>query len=152
MTCADLTGSTTRYRIFDTRSVSYERAQGSPAQLRLFLALGISAAVSIFGLVEAALIKPLPCRDQTRLVAAFESSPSNPRCSLAYLDFIDWKSLNSVFGSLDAYALNGGFTLSTGAGDWHACERRVLPHSRASFPRSAAIFARMKTPQPQPKR
>ena len=65
--------------------------------------LGISAAVSIFGLVEAALIKPLPCRDQTRLVAAFESSPSNPRCSLAYLDFIDWKSLNSVFGSLDAY-------------------------------------------------
>ena len=103
MTCADLTGSTTRYRIFDTRSVSYERAQGSPAQLRLFLALGISAAVSIFGLVEAALIKPLPCRDQTRLVAAFESSPSNPRCSLAYLDFIDWKSLNSVFGSLDAY-------------------------------------------------
>ena len=91
-------------------------------------------------------------RDQPRLVGVFESSTRNPRFSLSYLDFTDRKSLNKVFSSIDAYALNGGFTLSTGAGDWHACERRVLPHSRASFPRSAAIFARMKTPQPQPKR
>ena len=36
------------------------------------LALGIAATVTIFGLVEAALIKPLPYRDQSRLIGAFE--------------------------------------------------------------------------------
>ena len=46
------------------------------------LALGISAAICIFGLVEAALIKPLPYRDQTRLVGAFAAAPNNPRCPL----------------------------------------------------------------------
>ena len=80
------------------------------------LALGICAAVAIFGFVDAALIKPLPYRDQSRLVAAFESSPGDGRSVLSYLDFADWKSLNKVFSSIDAYALNGGFTLSTGTG------------------------------------
>ena len=82
----------------------------------LVLALGISAAVSIFGLVEAALIKPLPYRDQSRLVSAFASAPGNPRCPLPYLDFVDWKRFNKVFSSIDAYALNGGFTLSSNTG------------------------------------
>src|SRR6266849_324621 len=68
------------------------------------LALGISAAVTIFGLVEAALIKPLPYRDQSRLVGAFESSPSKPRYSLSLLDFTDWKNLNRVVSSIGAYA------------------------------------------------
>lgn len=80
------------------------------------LALGICAAVAIFGFVDAALIKPLPYRDQSRLVAAFESSPGDARSVLSYLDFADWKNLNKVFSSIDAYALNGGFTLSTGTG------------------------------------
>ncbi len=80
------------------------------------LALGISATVAIFGFVEAALIKPLPYRDQSRLVAVFESSPGTPRSWLSYLDFADWKRLNKVFRSIDAYALNGSFTLNTGTG------------------------------------
>ncbi len=80
------------------------------------LALGISATVAIFGFVDAALIKPLPYRDQSRLVAAFESSPGDARSILSYLDFADWKRLNQVFSSIDAYALNGSFTLSTNKG------------------------------------
>ena len=80
------------------------------------LALGISAASAIFSFVEAALIRPLPYRDQSRLVAAFESSPGTPRSWLSYPDFADWKKLNKVFASIDAYALNGGFTLSTRTG------------------------------------
>jgi predicted permease len=91
------------------------------------LSLGISAAVSIFGLVEAALIKPLPYRDQSRLVGAFASAPSSPRCSLSYLNFIDWKGLNKVFSSMDAYALNGGFTLSSNAGAEPVTGTRVSP-------------------------
>lgn len=80
------------------------------------LGLGIAAAVASFGFVEAALIKPLPYRDQSRLFAVFESSPGAPRSWLSYLDFEDWKKLNTVFRSLDAYALNGSFTLSTQSG------------------------------------
>jgi predicted permease len=91
------------------------RSPGFASTAALVLSLGISAAVAIFGLVEAALIKPLPYRDQSRLVAAYACGP-NKRCSLSYLNFLDWKRLNTVFRSIDAYALNGGFTLSGAAG------------------------------------
>ncbi len=80
------------------------------------LALGISATVAIFAFVEAALIKPLPYRDQSRLVVVFESSPGSARGVLSYLDFADWKKFNKVFSSIDAYALNGSFTLGTARG------------------------------------
>jgi macrolide transport system ATP-binding/permease protein len=80
------------------------------------LALGIGAAAAIFAFVQSALINPLPYRDQSRLVAVFESSPGAPRGWLSYLDFEDWQKLNQVFRSLDAYALNGSFTLSTPMG------------------------------------
>jgi predicted permease len=80
------------------------------------LALGIAGAVTIFGFVDAALIKPLPYRDQSRLVAVFESSPGNARSIVSYLDFTDWKAFNKVFSSIDAYALNGGFTLTGATG------------------------------------
>jgi predicted permease len=80
------------------------------------LALGIAATVTSFGFVEAALIKPLPYRDQSRLFAVFESSPGAPRSWLSYADFEDWKKLNKVFSSIDAFALNGSFTLATQTG------------------------------------
>jgi macrolide transport system ATP-binding/permease protein len=88
------------------------KSPGFAGAVSFVLALGISAAVIIFGLVEAALIKPLPYRDQSRLVGSFEES----RSFLSFQNFTDWKRLNTVFSSIDAYALNGGFTLSTGAG------------------------------------
>lgn len=34
------------------------------------------ASTAIFGFVDAALIKPLPCRDQSRLVTVFHASPA----------------------------------------------------------------------------
>jgi predicted permease len=80
------------------------------------LALGISATVTIFGFVDAALIKPLPYRDQARLVAVLESCAGTTPCPFSYQDFSDWRRLNHVFESIDAYALNGGFTLRTRTG------------------------------------
>jgi predicted permease len=80
------------------------------------LALGISAAVTIFGFVDAALIKPLPYRDQDRLVAVFDLNNGDARSTVSYLNFADWKRLNHSFSSIDAYALNGGFTLTTRTG------------------------------------
>ena len=99
------------------------------------LALAIAATVAIFSFVQAALIKPLPYRDQSRLVAVFESSPGAPRSWLSYPDFADWQRLNNVFSSLDAYALNGSFTLSTRTGAEQVPGTRVS----ASFFRTLGV-------------
>jgi len=80
------------------------------------LALGISAAVTIFGFVDAGLIKPLPYRDQSRLMAVFVNQNGSARSMVSYLNFIDWKRSSHAFSSIDAYALNGSFTLTTRSG------------------------------------
>jgi predicted permease len=89
---------------------------GFTAVAVIVLAVGISGAMAMFGFADAALIKPLPYRDPSRLVVVFVSSPGYARSWVSYRDFADWKRLNKVFSSIDAYALNGGFTLKTANG------------------------------------
>ena len=67
------------------------------------LALGMSAGLAIFAFVDAVLIKPLPYRSPSQLVALFESTPLGQRFHLSYLDYLDWKRQNKVFSSLEAY-------------------------------------------------
>jgi predicted permease len=81
----------------------------------LILALGIGASVAIFAFVDAALIKPLPYPDPTRLVAVNESTDLFPRNNLSYPDYVDWKRLNTVFTSLDVFS-GTGYLLRTSAG------------------------------------
>ncbi|MBB6144619.1 ABC-type antimicrobial peptide transport system permease subunit [Silvibacterium bohemicum] len=81
----------------------------------LMLALGIGVNVAIFAFVDAALIKPLPYENPSRLAVLFESIPVGPRFHLSYLDYLDWKKSNQVFSSLDIYSV-GGFILSTPEG------------------------------------
>ncbi len=80
------------------------------------LALGISAAVTIFGFVDAGLIEPLPYRDQSRLFAVFDDYMGDARAMVSYPNFVDWKRSSHMFESIDAYALNGSFTLTTRSG------------------------------------
>jgi macrolide transport system ATP-binding/permease protein len=68
------------------------------------LALGIASSVAIFAFVDAALIKPLPYKDPSRLVELYEAIPIGPRFHLSYLDYLDWKRENKVFSSMDVYA------------------------------------------------
>lgn len=81
----------------------------------LMLALGMCASVAIFAFVDAALIKPLPYRNPGRLVGVTETTPLFPRANLSYPDYLDWKKLNQVFRSLDAFT-GTGFLLSTPTG------------------------------------
>jgi macrolide transport system ATP-binding/permease protein len=69
----------------------------------LILTLGMCASVAIFGFVDAALIKPLPYANPTRLVEVTESVAIIPRANLSYLDYLDWKKLNQVFSSMDVH-------------------------------------------------
>ena len=70
------------------------------------LALGMAASIAIFAFVDAALIKPLPYRNTSRLVGVFESIAIFPQSNLSYPDYLDWKKRNTVFSSLDAYGGN----------------------------------------------
>jgi len=79
------------------------------------LAVGICASVAMFAFVDAALIKPLPYPNPTRLVEATESVPMIPRANLSYLDYLDWKKLNTVFTSLDVVT-STGFLVGTASG------------------------------------
>jgi predicted permease len=79
------------------------RNPGFAATAVLILALGIGASVAIFAFVDAALIKPLPYPNPTRLVEVTESLALFPRGNLSYADYVDWKRLNTVFSSMDVY-------------------------------------------------
>lgn len=79
------------------------------------VALGMGASVAIFAFVDAALIKPLPYRDTSRLLFVTETTPAIPRAVISYPDYLDWKKLNRVFESMDVYGQRG-YTISTPAG------------------------------------
>jgi len=81
----------------------------------LVLSLGICASLSIFGFVDAALIKPLPYQSPDRLVEVTESVPMIPRANLSYPDYLDWKKLNQVFSSMDVHT-ESGYLLRTATG------------------------------------
>jgi macrolide transport system ATP-binding/permease protein len=79
------------------------------------LAMGMAASTAIFAFVDAALIKPLPYFDPTRLVDVTESIAMIPRANLSYADYVDWKKQNQVFSSFDAYT-GGGYILKSSNG------------------------------------
>jgi macrolide transport system ATP-binding/permease protein len=88
---------------------------GFTATATLVLTLGISATVAVFGFVDAALIKPLPYEQPSRLVALYESISMGPQYHLSFLDYLDWKRFNHVFASLEAYD-NTNLFLTTPSG------------------------------------
>ena len=107
---------------FEARQL--RRTPGFALTAAFTLALGICAGVTIFAFVDAALLKPLPYPDASRLVGVFERIEAFPRSNLSYLDYLDWKRLNSVFVSLAAYQ-GGGMTLTMPSGAQRAPAARV---------------------------
>ncbi len=70
----------------------------------LILALGIGASVAIFGFVDAALIRPLPYANPTRLAMLYEGINLGPRFHLSYPDYVDWKKMNHTFEDMEIYS------------------------------------------------
>src|SRR5580698_459323 len=73
-------------------------------QLRKNLGFTVTA---IFSFVDAALLKPLPYRDSSRLVGVFESIKMFKESNLSIPDYYDWKKRNEVFTALEIYQRNG---------------------------------------------
>jgi predicted permease len=79
------------------------------------LALGIGANTAIFSVVNAVLLRPLPCEDPDRLVV-FWTAPQQGRteaCSLP--DFADWREQSRSFERMAAFT-DRAFNL-TGVGE-----------------------------------
>jgi predicted permease len=91
------------------------RSSGFTLTAVLMLALGTGASVAIFAFVDAALIKPLPYADPTRLIDVNERVKLFPRSNLSYQDYLDWKKMNKVFSAMEVYT-GTGYLLNTPGG------------------------------------
>lgn len=100
------------------------RNPGFTATAVLMLALGMSASIAIFAFVDASLLKPLPYANANRIADVAEHGVAFPRSNLSYQDFLDWKLLNKVFSSMDAYT-GSGFLLATPSGVQPVAAARV---------------------------
>ncbi|HEU4415572.1 MAG TPA: ABC transporter permease [Candidatus Angelobacter sp.] len=72
------------------------------------LVLGIAANVAIFTFVDAALIRPLPYREASRLVEVYDSRATGlfNQFEVSYPDFLDWQAQQQVFEGLAAFGQN----------------------------------------------
>ncbi len=69
----------------------------------LTLALGIGANITIFGFVNAFLLRPLPYPDGDRLVRLRPATPSFGVMSIAYPNYLDWQKRNQTFETIACY-------------------------------------------------
>ena len=68
------------------------------------LALGIGANAAIFNVVNAVLIRSLPYGQAERLVTVWEKNRLSEQNQINIGNFLDWKSQNSVFTDMAAFA------------------------------------------------
>src|SRR5918992_399959 len=72
----------------------------------LTLALGIGANSTIFSLVNAVLLRPLPVAEPDRVVSVYATSQDGTRSSrFSYLNYIDYRDRNEVLAGLAAQNL-----------------------------------------------
>src|SRR5258708_36823443 len=88
----------------------------STAIALITLSLVIGAITAIFSFVNGVLLKPLPYQDPHSIVLVWEKPPGGYRNGISTLNFLDWKSQNTVFGPMAAVRFGGSATL-TGAGE-----------------------------------
>ena len=93
------------------------RSRGFTITAVMALALGIGATTTIFCVLYALLLKPLPFRSGDRLMFVHMNfSPQNmPLGTLSLADYLDWKAANHVFEDMAVFH-NNRFDL-TGAGE-----------------------------------
>jgi putative ABC transport system permease protein len=79
----------------------------------LLLALGIGANTTLFSIINAVLLRPLPYPESDRLVWVGETradlpfSSANPG-AVSYQNFVDWRPQQTVFERIGAYQPTGG--------------------------------------------
>jgi macrolide transport system ATP-binding/permease protein len=81
------------------------RNRGVAAAAILSLALGIGANTTIFTMLNAILLRPLPVEDPSQLVSVHTTDTRNPGLLLcSYPNYKDYRDRNQVFSSLLLYS------------------------------------------------
>lgn len=78
---------------------------GFTAVAVLSLALGIGVNSTIFTLVNAVLLRPLPVSDPERLVQVYSGSEEFQYSTNSYLDYVDFRDGSDVFEELAAHSM-----------------------------------------------
>jgi putative ABC transport system permease protein len=73
------------------------KSPGFALAATLTLGLGIGATTSLFSVVHAVLLRPLPFDDPERLVRLISLRADQERGGISYPDFLDWKAQSDVF-------------------------------------------------------
>ena len=93
------------------------RSRGFTIAAAGVLALGIGAAATVFSVVDAILIRPLPYPGADRLAVIYSTQPSRGvrRGGASFPDLNDWRTRLSAFDGIFAYL--GSNVSLTGSGD-----------------------------------
>jgi hypothetical protein len=105
----------------------------------LTLGLGVGASAAVFSIFDAVLLRPLPYRDASRLVAIWSSEVQHPGTKIfaPYQDYEQFKSSSHSFEGLAALTwARAGEILS-----WHGSAHQVL-----AIPTSAEFFSLLGIP------
>jgi len=70
----------------------------------LTVALGVGAGTSLFSVVKAVLLNPLPYPDSARLTWLAEVNQNGRQIQVAYRNFLDWREQSHSFTSMTAFA------------------------------------------------
>jgi putative ABC transport system permease protein len=85
------------------------KSPGFTSIVVLTLALGIDANATIFSVINAVLVRPLPYQQPEQLVRIYESNPGKgwPTFSISAPNFLDWRAQSHLIEKMAAYAPNG---------------------------------------------
>ncbi|HTP35893.1 MAG TPA: ABC transporter permease [Candidatus Acidoferrales bacterium] len=80
------------------------RAPGVAFTSILTIALAVGMAISVFSVVNAILLRPLPYREPGRLAVIWSSSPNDSRGPVSFDDFEDWRRDSRTLESAALYS------------------------------------------------
>ncbi|HEX5474156.1 MAG TPA: ABC transporter permease [Vicinamibacterales bacterium] len=104
----------------------------------LTLALGIGGATTVFSVVEAVILRPLPFRTPDRLVRIWELTRDGDRFSFSEPDYLDVRARTRVLQSIAAYRDVSATAVLSGNG---TPERIVAVPMTASLPDVLGVTA-----------
>src|SRR5712691_1101113 len=81
-------------------------SRGFSLSVATTLGLGIGATVSVFSIIYAVLIEPLPYAHPAQLVSVFQSKIANDEADLddfSPANFLDFREQNQIFTNIAAY-------------------------------------------------
>lgn len=115
------------------------RQRGFAAVAILTLTLGIGASAAVFSIFDAVLLRPLPYRDSSRLVAIWSTELHNPGSKIfaPFRDFQEFKSRSRGIEAIAAVTWARAGEILT----WHGSAHQVL-----AIPASAEFFSLLGVP------